>query len=818
MFRQLLVFTFRSFRKTVLINTLNVVGLTLGLSVFFLVSLFIYQERTYEQDFSKRDRIYQVGTDFFDLGRTARTSSNLSHVLSDIPEVASHTTFWNNEKNKIFTEGNDYQERRVIKADSNFFNVFEFGLLAGDIETVLNEPNQAVINEEVARQMFGTTDVLGKELKIGTYLFNYETAIIRGVSKSPVFKTQLDFDILLSQNNTKGIDPEQWGAIGYYVYAVLNDATDKSRFDEQLVALNRRYLYPKYGKERGGLSYEEWLSSGDYIGYFAESLRELRYTSDTSSAMMPQADKNKINTLIIVGLASLLISVINFINLSTARASQRMKEVAVKRIMGSGRKWLIAQFMLEAFVMISLASVLALASVEAFINWQPTIFNGFIEYSVLQSGEWVLVVLCFILGLSLLSGVYPALYLSSGNVITILKSGLSRGSFSLFNATLLRKGAIVVQFICSIGLIGAVITMFLQIDYLRNKDLGYEAADVMVIDNIHDLDKNVGVFRKELLNIPSVTASSYATSMPLQANQPQKPTELKTQDGKVHMVTFLQVERSFFKTMDLEILSGVAFDSKEYDEPLLQGNTREEKKEGRSPVVLNEMAVRTLRLETPVGSVIGDLLVVGVVENFMFSDLNTATEPMIITQMAPVNVSSFFYNPLFIEFNTYSDESRKAVETLWAGLTDRPIKSFPFTTQYDRLIAIEKTSFNAVLMFSVFAVLVSCIGLFGLAVFTVDQRLKEFGIRKVLGAGVHDIIRLFSWDFLKLVLLAFLLAMPVTMYMLNLWLEGFTSRINLSYSIVLATGLLATVIALATILFQSIKAGSLNPVDTLRNE
>ena len=818
MFRQLLVFTFRSFRKTAMINSLNVAGLTLGLSVFFLVSLFVYQERTYEQDFSKRDRIYQVGTDFFDLGRTARTSSNLSHVLSDIPEVESHTTFWNNEKNKIFTEGNDYQERRVIKADSNFFKVFEFELLAGDAETVLNEPNQAVISERVARQMFGTTDVLGKELKIGTYLFNYETAIIRGVSRSPVFKTQLDFDILLSQNNTNGIDPEQWGAIGYYVYAVLTDATDKARFDEQLVALNRRYLYPKFGKERGGLSYEEWLSSGDYIGYFAESLHELRYTSDTSTTMMPRADKNKTNTLIIVGLAALLISVINFINLSTARASQRMKEVAVKRIMGSGRQWLIAQFMLEAFVMISLASVLALASVEAFINWQPATFNGFIEYSVLQSGEWVLVVICFIVGLSLLSGAYPALYLSSGNVITILKSGLSKGSFSLFNATLLRRGAIVVQFVCSIGLIGAVITMFLQIDYLRSKDLGYEAADVMVIDNIHDLDKNVDVFRKELLKIPSVTASSYATSMPAQANQPQKPSELKTEDGKVYMVTFLEVEQSFFQTMDLELLSGVAFDSEDDNQPLLQGNTRGKRKQGKRPVVLNEKAVKTLELETPVGSIIEDMLVVGVVEDFMFRDLNTATEPMIIFQMAPVNVSSFFYNPLFIELTAYSDENRRAVEGLWTSLTDRPLRSFPLTAKYDRLIAIEKVSFNAVLIFSVFAVLVSCIGLFGLAVFTVDQRLKEFGIRKVLGATMQDIIRLFSWDFLKLVLLAFLLTMPVTMYALNLWLEGFASRISLSYSIVLATGALAALIALTTILFQSLRAGRLNPAETLRNE
>lgn len=817
MLKQLLVFAFRSFRKSTLTNGLNIIGLTLGLSVFFLTALFVYQEQSYEHDFGKRDQTYQVGIDFFDLGKVARTSSNLSHILSDIPEVALHTTFWNYEKNKIFTEGNDYQERRVIKADSSFFSVFEFDLLSGDINTVLKEPNQAVINEAVAIEMFGTTDVLGRELKVGTYLFNHETAVIKGVSKSPRFKTQLDFEILVSQNRSKGIEPDLWASFGPYVYVALREGIDKSQLEEKLVALNKRVLYPKYGQERGGHSYEEWLVSDDYIGFYAESLDELRYESEAGNSMMPKADKSRTNTLIIVGLAALLISMINFINLATARASLRMKEVAVKRIMGASRKWLIAQFMLESFVVITLSSLLALASVEAFIIWQPATFDGFIQYSVLQSGEWVSVVLIFIFGLSLLSGVYPALYLSSGNVVTILKSGLSKGSFSLFNATLLRRGAIVVQFICSIGLIGAVITMFLQIDYLRDRDLGFEASDVLVIDNIHDLDKKVDVFRKELLSLPAVMASSYANNQLIENGKGQMPTELTDASGKVHLITFFGVESSFFQTMDLELLAGEGFDIND-NQPLLQADAGKRKRGAQRPVVLNQRAVEELGLENPIGSVFDEMLVVGVVENFMFKDLNTATEPIIFTRMSPGEVSSFFYNPLFIELNGYSIESREAVEALWASLTDRPLKSYPMKATYERLIAVERASFNAILIFSVFAVLVSCIGLFGLAVFTVDQRIKEFGIRKVLGATVADIIRLFSWDFLKLVLLAFLLAMPIAMYALKLWLEGFASRINLSYSIILFTGLTAALIAIATVLFQSIKAGRLNPVDTLRNE
>lgn len=817
MLKQLFTFALRSFRKARLINSLNVAGLTLGLSVFFLVSLFVYQEGSYEHDFSKRDRIYQIGTDFFDMGKMAKTSPNLPHVLADIPEIESHTLLYNVEKAKIFHDGSDYEERRVIRADSAFFDIFEFELLSGDVHTILNEPDRVVINEEVALEMFGTTDVVGQELKVGTYQFNYEVKTITGVSKSPKFKTQLDYDILVSDLRTKTIEPNDWGTLGYYVYAVLQEGIDKAQLDAKLVALNKQFLYPKYAEESGA-TYDEWVASEEYIGFFAESLDELRYESEAGYAMMPKADKNRTNTLSIVGLVALIISIINFVNIATARASLRMKEVALKRIMGSSRKWLIAQFMLEAFMLISLSAILALGLVETIIIWQPMSFQGFVEYSVLQSSQWIMAVMLFTIGLTLFSGLYPALYLSSGNVVTILKNGLSKGSFNIFNAALLRKGATVLQFICSIGLIGAVITMFLQINYLRERDLGYEANDVLVIGNIHDLGDKVDVFRKELLKVPVVASSSYANDLPIEKNEWHVPNEVTDESGKTYLITFLGVEDSFFETLDLELIAGDGFGPRENKEPLLQGGTISSAQGAQQRVILNEAAVQTLNLKNPIGVVFNDQLIVGVVENFLFSDLTMATEPMILTQMRPRDLSPFYFNPLFIELSPYSSETRGAVEALWGSLTDKRIKSFPMKATYDRLIKVENASFNAVLIFSIFAVFVSCIGLFGLAVFTVDQRVREFGIRKVMGASVQDIIRLFSWDFLKLVLLAFLLAMPIAMYVLNLWLEGFANRINLSYSMVLLTGLSAALIAIVTVLFQSVKAGRLNPVDTLRSE
>tara|TARA_A100000171_G_scaffold52733_2_gene72661 strand:+ start:7293 stop:9740 length:2448 start_codon:yes stop_codon:yes gene_type:complete len=815
MIKQTFKFAIKSFRKSALMNYLNVIGLTFGLSIFFLTSLFIYQESTYEHDFTGHERIYQIGTSFYNRGLRAITSVNVPIMTSEMPEVEYTTVFTHSSNQEVHFEDETYTKQTVISADSLFFKVFDFDLIVGDQQTVLNEPNSVVISEQMALNIFGTTDLIGKALRIGK---NRE-CIIKGVSKSPKYKTQLNFDLLVSQVRQTNLGKSFWGTIGSYVYVKTHANVTVDQINSQLDRLNEKYIYPLFVSD-GSMAFSDWRSSEAYLGYFAESLRSLRYESETETGLMPKANLNQTNTLLIVGIAALLISVINFVNISTARASNRMKEVAIKRIMGSSRLLLVGQFMIEAFLTIGLASVLALAITELMVKIKPTLFGDFVEFSVLHSGQTMRAIVILVVGITLLSGLYPAIYLSSGKTITILRSGSSKYSFSVFNAALLRKFATVIQFVFSIGLIGAVITMFMQIDFLRTRDIGYHSDNVIVIPNSFSLKNEKAAFKNKLERISGIEQVSFISLVPSGLSKWDAPIELKDENGVPFFHYNISADQSLLEAMNLTLLQGQNFDSSPYQviQRNYDGGTVGESKaigsDSPIPILVNEAAVKVLLIDNdPIGKRLQHYVIIGVVKDFVYTDLHGKIEPLVIQQKREPGV----IDPILIKV-TDKAAVLDQVETLWAGMTGKPLDYYMLDDNYERLVEAEETSFNTVLAFSIFAVLVSCIGLFGLAAFTVDQRIKEFGIRKVLGASITDIVKLFSGDFMKLIFIAFVISMPLTIYFLEAWLNNFSARIDIGYQMVFFTGTLAITIALTTVLLQSLKAGRLNPVDTLRNE
>jgi len=793
-------------------NYLNVIGLTFGLTIFFLTSLFIYQESTYEHDFTDHDRIYQIGTSFYNMGPRAITSVNIPLITSEIPEIQYTTIFTHSGNHDISFGGETYSKKTVISADSLFFRVFDFELILGDIQTVLNEPNSVVISEQMAINTFGTLDLLGKPLRIG----KSRECIIKGISKKPKYKTQLNFDLLVSQARYTGPTERFWGTIGSYVYVKTHANVSASQINDQLDRLNEKYIYPIYVSD-GSMSFREWQEHDAYLGYFAESLNALRYDSETQVGMMPKANLNQTNTLLIVGLVSLLISIINFINISTAKASVRMKEVAIKRVMGSSRLLLVVQFVFEAFLAITLASVFALAITESVVILQPTLFGDFVEFSVLHSSKTVGAIVFMIVAISFFSGLYPAIYLSSGKTTTILRRGSTKQSFSVFNAALLRKMAILVQFIFSIGLIGAVTIMFTQMDFLRTRDIGYQPDNVIVIPNSWALKNEKVAFKEELNRISGVEEVSYVSFVPNGLTKWDAPLELRDENGQLFYHYSISADRSALEAMNLTLLQGRGFEEAAYQQIQrnYEGQTGESESVGSAAqVLINEAGVKALGIEdNPIGKRIDNYEIIGVVKDFVFKGLHGSIDPLIIRQKREPGV----IDPILIKVNAKA-EILDQIENLWTQKAGRPLDYYMLNENYERLVKEEGTSFNAVFTFSVFAVLVSCLGLFGLAVFTVDQRIKEFGIRKVLGASIMDIVRLFSTGFIKLILISFIISMPITIYILNRWLNDFSARISIGFDTVLFTGLLALFIAITTILFQSLKAGRLNPIETLRNE
>lgn len=815
MIRQSFRFAFRSFKKTGVLHGLNIVGLALGLCVFFLVSLFIYQEKSYERDFEKKGQTFQVSHTMLGL-KMAMGSPNLPYVLHEIPEVIEFTNFTKTSMANVSWQD---QERTatILTVDSSFFKVFDFDLLYGDREIALDKARSAIISEEKAIEFFGTTDVLGKLMSIQRYKKDsaYQVGvIIKGVSRTPRFKTQMKFDFLVSEHRPVNADLPLggWQNSSTYNYVVAAPNVTTAELDKRLFDLSYKYVYPKTVPS-GGLTESEWKEQALYCGFYAESLSDLRVNSDTSNNLMPPLNTAQLETLFIIALAALIISVFNFINISTARASLRMKEVGVKRILGSSKGRLVFQFMLESFMLILLSSIISLAVVEGMVQLKPGYIGLEIEYSVLHSQEWAAGLITFILCLTILAGIYPAVYLSSGKLVSILKNGVPKHSFSVLNASALRKGATVLQFIFSIGLITAVITMFLQVDHLKTRDLGYEGSSVIVIDNTHELGPSKNTFRNELLKLSSVTAVAYSNRLP-SASTFERDQPVKINDSTEIGFSLFQVDPAFFDVMSMKFVGGKAFD----DRPSVSIESNEASGEATYfPVVINEVAAKLMGHDNAVGQLFRKKgMIIGVVNDFVFSDLRQQVGPVMLVRKSSQGRHTYHF-PLSIKTND-SFGSLDEIQEVWSGFSENELKYHLLASNYDQLLEVEQKGFRAVLTFSVVAVIISCLGLLGLAMFTVDQRIHEFGIRKVLGASMQDIIKLFGTGFAKLMLIAFLLALPVSFISMQNWLSGYADRIALDSSIFVLTAVLVTIIVTGTILFQSMKAGRLNPVDTLRSE
>ncbi|MGW8124032.1 ABC transporter permease [Roseivirga echinicomitans] len=817
MIKQTFKFAIKSFRKSGFLHLINLLGLTLGLSVFFMISLFIYQEKSYESDFKNRDNIYQLSHTMIGY-KMAAGAPNLPYVLDEIPEVKLFTSF---KRSPTTTMNWDDQEitASVLLVDSSFLKVFDFELLQGDPETVLDKPNFAVINEVKAKELFGTTDVVGKLFNVSKYSIDsiYQVpVIISGVSKTPKFKTQLKFDLLVSEQRPviEDFSVDGWQNSSVYTYIVANANTTEEQLDKRLFDISYKYAYPKTIIGGKGTK-EDWRAEPLYSGSYAESLATLRAGSETSSNLMPALNTTQLQTLTIIALAALLISVFNFINTSTAQASLRMKEVGVKRIMGSSKRMLIFQFMLESFLLILLSSVVALALIEVLVKLKPESLGIVVDYSVLHSQEWVLGLISFIIILTFLAGIYPAIYLSSGKLVTILKSGTSKHSFSVLNAAVLRKFATVLQFMCSIGLITTVITMFLQVNFLRTRDIGYKSGNVLVIDSTYELGLSKNTFKNELLNLSSVNSAAYSNRLP-SGNSIERPDLIKINDSTEINFSMFEVDSTFFQVMSMEFKAGEPFESRETS----NAASSKASKSGEIvyfPVVINEVAEKLMGYDNAVGQVfLKQGLIVGVVKDFVFSDLRQEVGPVLMISKESV-ADHTFSNPLIVR--TYAGLADiDDIQEVWSKFSNNELKYHLLETNYSNLLKSEMQGFRAVLIFSIVAVIISCLGLLGLAMFIIDQRTHEFGIRKVLGASVTDIMKLFGSGFAKLMLVAFLLALPVSIQLMKKWLSNYADRINLDIWIFILTAVIMIIIVAGTILFQSLKAGRLNPVDSLRSE
>ncbi len=810
MFKNYFKIAWRNIVKNKIYSFINIAGLAIGLASFLLIVLYVTNELSYDRYFPDANRIYRINSDIRFGGSNLHmpvTSDMMGQILEkDNPQIEQYTRIYTFNGNKLVKKGNEYiNETNVGHADSTFFEVFQLPAIAGDTKHALDEPNTVVVTESTAKKYFGTTDVLGKTIEVKDKgITPYKiTAVIKDIPDN----THFHFDFLFSMKNVD----YPWGAItshNFYTYIKLKPGTDVNAFKKIFDQYIDRYVLPYAKRFMNINSMDEFRKAGNNLQYSLMPITKIHLYSDYTFELSPSGNIQYVYIFSAVALFILIIACINFMNLTTARSAGRAKEVGIRKVLGTEKKQLVSQFLFES-TLITLVSLLIAILIDYFTL---PVFNEIaakhLTWGNLFSGNILpyLIALPFVVGL--LAGSYPAFFLSAFKPIEVLKGKLKLGSKSGG----LRSVLVVFQFATSIILIVGTIIVYEQLHFIQTKNLGYNKDQVLVVDGLSTLnDGTTETFKNEVLQLPGVTEGSLSSYLPVSNSSRSDNTFSKdavpTPQNSIDMQSW-DVDYDYVRTLGMQIIEGRDF-SKDFGSD-------------SSAVIINEAAVKLFGFSNPIGQKIYNINnsgqqtsyhIIGVVKNFNFESLHQQVGPLGLMLGKGTSSAIFKVNTGNIQ-NLISQ-----VQNKWKTVASGLPFSYRFLNEsFDEMYRAEQRAGEIALIFSVLAIFIACLGLFGLATFIAEQRTKEIGIRKVLGASVQGIVQMLSKDFIKLVLIAIIIATPLAWWAMHNWLNNFAYRINIEWWMFVVAGIGALMIALITVSFQAIKAALSNPVKSLRTE
>jgi putative ABC transport system permease protein len=782
----------RNLKKYPLLGLLNLTGLALGIAASFVLLLYVYQELTYDRHFRDADRIYRVATDFYNMGGFANSQEVLhQHLKAEFPDVERATRLERNYREvPVEVDDQQYLESGLYYIDSAFFDVFDYELLTGDIQQLQLAPDQVLLTETVARKYFGQQPSWGKTLRIGADRREYTVA---GVVRESGGRSHLQPNMFLSIY--PGIEPRSnWTSAAVYNYVKLSPQGSRGGFEDGLKNLLREEVYPASGSEE---PFEQWAAGGKSVRFFVQPLRDIYLYSDYKFELSAGGNPQLVYILGLVGIFILTISAINYINLSTARSSIRAKEVGIKKTMGANRRLLVAQFLAESVVFGLLAMLLACGLMDLLLSVFENISGAPLGEGSFFNFRYLAALLAFSVLVGMIAGIYPAIYLTGFQPVKIL-----RGEMTVRGNRTLRGSLVILQFAIAIVLMVSSVVVYRQLKFIQNKDLGFEQEGVFIINNYDELEENGTAFREALARRSEVKRISVAARVPAGSSLWVRTYKTPQMEESQTIQTF-PVDEHFLPTLDMHLLSGRNF-SRELDRDT-----------ARTPAIVNEAAVRALGLESdPVGVEINEgERIVGVIRDFNFESMRRRIAPVVLTY-APEG-SKLVVKLQGRRMATFIG----ALNRLWEQFEVKdPLRYYFLDQNFEKLAENEKTLSQAILYFTLLAVIIACLGLFGLAAFTAEQRIKEIGIRKVLGATTAAIAALLSKDFLRYVLWATVIALPLAWWASRRWLEDYAYRISIEWWMLVLPAVTAAVIALITVSWQSIRAANTNPVEALRDE
>ncbi len=811
---------FRNLSKHKLLAFINIAGLSVGIASFMLIFLWVNYELSFDRFNKNAKDVYRVYSNISMNGNNF-TSSMAPPPLADLlvkqfPEVIASTRIWkyNSQAVSIEEEGGTDKvfNEEVYQADSTFFKIFNFKMLQGNPNTALTVPFSVVITKETAIKYFGESTykqgaVLGKSLAV-TFGGYKAVSKITGITEDVPSNAHFHYRIIMANVWDPWSRSQVWVDNTYYTYVLLKKGTDPKAIEAKIPSIIRKYLDPQL-RSNFGTSYDELKSKSNYWEYKLQPLTDLHLRSDFERELEPNGNINSIYILSVVALFLILMACINYANLATANSIQRSKEIGIRKTLGSSKLKLRILIFTESGIITLLSWLVALLliflCIHPFENLMRTHFPG----EVFKSGlNWAVLIAIFLV-VTFLGGVYPAFYLSSFDVIKAIKGNVTPGKkFIGFKNVLL-----VTQFVIFIGLVISAILVYKQLNYLKEKSPGFNKENIIVIkDPSILLGEKSKAFIDQLKQQPKVVSACISLDYPGSGNDNFPIAANSRNENSSHILTNFSAGYDFLKTFDIKLVAGRDF-------------SRDIDREDTKRVILNEAAVREMALQKPVNNfIITQYLnalnieqvkyeVIGVAKDFNFQSLHKTIRPIAIFLNTQGTYICIRIKPGGI------DNTLARIKNIWQSFL--PGRPFEYHFVDDKINSLYKTELSLSRLLTILTALIifiAGIGLTGLTLLTIQQRTKEIGMRKVLGASLSDILYLLSKEYIKWIIVSFLIASPLAYITMNAWLQNFAYRIEIQGWIFAMTGILAILIALLTISFQTIKAGMVNPVKSLRSE
>jgi len=801
MFKNHLKVAFRNLTRHKSFSIINIVGLTVGMICFILIGLWINDEISVDRYNENFEQIYRVGTDskMGDQEGTGTSTANplAPTLMTEIPEVESAARLRGKYENLVTYEETNFLLDMIYYVDPEIFEIFTIPLISGSSTDLLTKPKTIVISESAAKKFFKNTDPIGKTL---TFDKKSEYEIV-GVAEDMPANSHWDFEILASYSSLRSANDMNWFSNSPLTYIKVQSDTNEKVLVQKINDMFIRLTDPLF-RQMLGVSFAEWEEQGNHYRFRLTPLSRIYLSSPKDDAVERKGDIRYVKLFAVIGFFILLVACINFMNLTTARSAVRAKEIGMRKVLGSNRRQLIRQFLFESILISLLAMVFALIGIKLLLPYFDDFAEKTISMFVLGSYSYPLYFAIAIV-IGLISGGYSAIALSSHKILSILKGNLFKGK----QRSGFRNTLVLFQFAISILVILCTIISIQQMKFISNKKLGFDKEQLLVVERAHILKNQLSTFKEEISKSPAVISASGAFSVPGSCSDGSMYNKDNNTPDELYHFYRLCGDYDYLETMGIELAAGRNYSS--------------DLESDKSAIIINETAATELGYDDPIGMNIIEpgsnqkLEIIGVVKDFHYNSLRDEITPVMIFHPA------VWYKEL-MAVRIQTENVPATIDMLkksWHELAgEQPFEYFFMDSYFDSLHKAEQRTGRFFTIFATLAIFIACLGLFGLAAFTAEQKTKEIGVRKVLGASVPNIVSILLKQFTLWVVLANVIAWPVGYYIMKSWLQNFAYRIDLNVGYFILSGLITLLIAAFTVSYLAFSAANKNPVEALKYE